>query len=166
MNSSINDVQVKLNLKVGSVEIAFEGNEAFLKDHVLDLIERALSGNPRVMDSPSDHAASNENKVRELHNLAINSVASILEVDSGPDLIVAAAAHLELIQGKEKFTRSDLRQEIRSATSFFKSSYTSNLSSYITSLVKSEQLHEIGQDTYALPEARKRELRALLDEHR
>ena len=166
MNSHGDRAQVKLNLKVGVVEIAFEGNEAFLKDHVLDMIEQVLSIKENTVEIPSDPPTSDSNKGKELQNLAINSVASILEVDSGPDLIIAAAAHLELIHGRETFTRSDLRQEIRGATSFFKSSYASNLSSYINNLVKSEQLHEIGQDTYALPEAKKRELRALLAEHR
>ena len=166
MNANHSGSTVKLKLKIGTAEIDYEGNEAFLIDHVFRVFERALSANP-ISDEPDTKPPASEGDSRgEIHHLATNSIASILNVDSGPELIVAAAAHLDLVQGKESFSRSDLRQEMRNATRFFKSSYTSNLSSYIGNLVKSEQLHEIGQETYALPEGKRQSLKAQLDEHR
>lgn len=157
---------VKLRLKTNDAEIEYEGNEQFLKVNLLEVFQDVLNANPTEHETQNAEPQTVESQERPVPHLAINSIASILEVDSGTGLIVAAAAHLDLVQGKDKFTRSELRQEIRNATRFFKTSYASNLTSYIGNLVKSEQLHEIGQDTYALPEARRSELKAQLDEHR
>ncbi len=155
---------VKLRLKIANAEIDYEGNETFLKDHVFKVFENALNHRNEsleVEEPTSDDLSESVNQ-----HLAVNSIASILNVDTGPDLIIAAAAHLVFVQGKASFTRSDLRNEIKNATSFFKASYLINLSSYLGNLIKSGQLHEIGHDKYAMPEGKQNALKAQLDEHR
>lgn len=78
------------------------------------------------------------------------TLAAKLGGGSGPELMMSAAARLTFVLGKEKFHRKDLLDEIKSASSYYKSSYSSNLSSLLDGLIKAGKLMEPSKDNYSL----------------
>lgn len=91
-----------------------------------------------------------------------DTVATLIGVKSGSDLILAAAAHLYFVQGKQKFTRQELTTEMRSALAHFKETYVNNLSTYLTGLTKADRLRLVGSHTYALSNKERQDLEAKL----
>lgn len=86
----------------------------------------------------------------DLSNYSTDTIANIIGVNSGRDLIMAAAGYLHFSQGRTTFTRQELANQMRSAPSHFRSSYMNNLSSYLTGLTRSDRLRLTANDTYAL----------------
>jgi hypothetical protein len=78
---------------------------------------------------------------------SINTVAMKLGADSCRTLLISAAVHLTLYQGKEAFTRSELTSLARSAKAW-KSDYTNQTSTMIGRLVDGEVLVEKSKDLY------------------
>jgi len=92
-------------------------------------------------------------------SLTTGSIAATLGVKSGSDLLTAAAAHLALVKKTEPFTRQQLLTEMQSATSYYKSSYSPNLTKYIkTALQKGGPLSETAKNSYALTAAARADL--------
>lgn len=91
-----------------------------------------------------------------------DTIATVIGAKSGPDLIVAAAAHLHFAEGKQKFTRQELTTEMRSAPAHFKETFVNNLSTYLTGLTKSDRLRLVGAHTYALSNKERQELETRL----
>lgn len=83
-------------------------------------------------------------------NITTDTIANITNAQSGTDLIMAAAAQLHLSQGKPKFTRQELVNEMRTAPGHFKETFINNLSKYLVGLTKADRLRLVGQNTYAL----------------
>lgn len=83
-------------------------------------------------------------------------------VNSGPELILAACAHLTLVKGKESFTRKEIIEEMNTAKSYLKRSYISNLSKSLTNLVKSGKISETGREIYSLTAQTRKEMEQLL----
>lgn len=156
---------VKLRLKIGSGEVDYEGSEEFFKNHIIDIFDRTLSAKPTVesyaLSEPDDEVVEDRKGI----NLATASIASILNVGSGPDLIIAAAARLQSVVGKENFTRKELLEEMKQTSGYYRETYRGNLSGYINRLVRDKELHVVGTDTYALPAGKLTELKTILDTH-
>ena len=74
---------------------------------------------------------------------------------------MAAAAFLTFGVGKSRFGRQLLRDEMKKSQ-YYKSSYSSNLSSYLHRLVKNQQLFGVTTDVYQLAPKVETELRAKL----
>lgn len=91
-----------------------------------------------------------------------DTIATLIGAKSGPDLIIAAAAHLHFTQGKQKFTRQDLTTEMRSAPAHFKETFVNNLSTYLTGLTKADRLRLVGAQTYALSNKERQSLETKL----
>ena len=81
---------------------------------------------------------------------SINTIAARLNVSSGPALVLAAVAHSAFVQKKELATRREITDEMKNATAYYRPSYQSNLSSYLSGLVKDGTLNEIRKGEYAL----------------
>ena len=95
-------------------------------------------------------------------DLSTDTIATIINAASGPDLIVAAAAHLHFAQGKAKFSRQELTAEMRTAPGHFKDTFINNLSKYLTGLTKADRLRLVAKDTYALANKTRQELETTL----
>jgi hypothetical protein len=87
-----------------------------------------------------------------------STIAAKMKASQGTDLILAAALRMMRGQNMESFSRDQLITEMRSATTYFKTTYISNLSKYIDTLVKSGKLMEVAKNTYALSAATMQEL--------
>lgn len=82
--------------------------------------------------------------------MTTSTIAAKIRADSGRDLIRAAAAKLELVDGRASYTRQELLGEMQTATSYYKKTYSNNLSGYLNRLVRDDKLREVSKDTYAL----------------
>jgi hypothetical protein len=143
----------KLKIKIGPVEVEYEGEERFLKEELPALLEavgrfRKTSG----LDLDKHIGDKDGNPPVVPKDLTTSVVASRLSAKSGTDLIQAAAFSLTNVQGKASFTRDELVTEMRTAKAFFKKTFISNLSGYLKSLATSQKLNELGNDSYSVPE--------------
>ena len=69
---------------------------------------------------------------------------------------MAAVAKIIIVDGRENIARKDIAAEMRRASSYFKRTYINNLSKYLETLMKSDKLRLVAEDTYGLP-AKERE---------
>ena len=157
-------MESKIRIKLGPIEVEYEGSEAFLKQELPDLIrtvsELYQSVKIQVENEGSEEEGNTDGGDQDI-KLSTSSIATKLAVSSGTDLAVAAAAHLAFVKKKNIFTRNDLLQEMRTATSFYKLSYGSNLSKTLAVLLKSK-FNEPSSGKYALTGSTKKELRSNL----
>ncbi|MDE0153931.1 MAG: hypothetical protein OXN23_08815 [Gammaproteobacteria bacterium] len=155
----------KIQIKMGGFEIAYEGDEAYLKKDIFHLIEKTLgfytenraalpTGQQVSHGTPGAPAGSAGPSIDSGHST--NTIATILAVESGPDLIIAASVRLVLIEGQESMSRKEILTTMKSAAPFYKRTYNSNLSQYLERLVRADRLRLVGKDTYTLsPKERK-----------
>lgn len=152
----------KIRIKIGSVEVEYEGPEEYLKKELPNLLEAVLKlskeiGIAETTNNASTFADSN-GKVQG----TTETLAAKLASKSGGDLLEAAAAQLTLVQGKSPFNRGQLLSEMQGATSYYKKTYSKNLSSYISTAVKDGALMETSKYNYALGAEIKKTLEARL----
>jgi hypothetical protein len=91
-----------------------------------------------------------------------DTIATLIGASSGPELIIAAAAHLLFGQGKSTFTRRELTAQMRTSPARFKHTFINNLSAYLAGLAKADRLRMSGPDTYALSNRERQALQAKL----
>lgn len=140
----------KLKLKFGEIECEYEGPEEFLRKDLLSLLQEvAKFSPPEPFKKGHDHSKSHGTG-QTGSPVSVSTLAQSLSVSSGPDLIVAAALSFARA-GSQSFTKKQLRERIRDAQAFYKSSYASNFDNYVARLVKNGRLSHTGGDNYALP---------------
>jgi hypothetical protein len=148
----------KIRIKIGEIEVDYEGAEEFLKKELLDLLKALAElheANPHAVLS-KQFSGSPELK------LSISSIASKLGVKKGPELILAACAHIALVQGKTAFDQKDILTEMKKAAGYFKQSYMKNLTNYLRALVKNGTLTEPTSGTYSIFNEKLTEIRTKL----
>lgn len=153
-------MESKIKIKMGPIEIEYEGSEDFLKEELPALLSAVSdlyreSGVMEVQPPQEQPSKAEANKpVSESSEATFQgttgSLAGTLGVKSGPDLIMAAAGRLTLALGQGTFTRSQISSEIKSASAYYKKSYSNNLTKNLNQLVKAQKLMETAKDTYAL----------------
>lgn len=89
-----------------------------------------------------------------------NTIAAHLDAKSGPELVICAMAELELVQGRPSSSRTDILAEMKSATTYYKATMSSNLSGSLSRLVKDKRINQIAADTYALSANERKQLEA------
>jgi hypothetical protein len=140
----------KMRIKLGPIEIEYEGSESFLKEEIPDLLSAVAklykeSGVPANVQA---HLGGGQPS-----GLAQGSTATFaakLNVKSGPDLIVAACARMTLVSQQASFSRQQIIKEIQGATGYFKKTYINNLTTYLHQLVRVQKLVASADDTFAL----------------
>jgi len=147
----------KLRIRIGEVEIDYEGPEEFLKEDLPQLLKTAMelheaSGSPVSRNDDKKGGATGAGATGGgTLSLTTSSIAAKLGSKSGAELLTAAAAHLALVKRTEPFTRQQLLKEMKSATSYYSKNYSANLSGYIkTALQRGGPLSETTKNSYAL----------------
>ncbi|MBU2464624.1 MAG: hypothetical protein KJ844_11135, partial [Candidatus Edwardsbacteria bacterium] len=99
-------MESKIKIKLGGIEIEYEGSESFLKKELPDLIKivtelykSSKTPAPPDGDDDSGEGEKDEGSIK----LSTKSIATKLSCASGPDLIIAAAAHLTLVKNTPVF---------------------------------------------------------------
>lgn len=148
----------RLRVKLGAAEIEYEGESGFLKDEVMPTVSKMLAmvesrsdlqKSPPAVAADNLLASSDSGAVLD-HSLSTSTIATKLKANSSGELAIAAAAHLTLVQGRGRITRQELLDEMKSATSFYKSSFNNNLTNTLKTLVRKDRLRLVSADTYAL----------------
>jgi len=149
----------KIKIKIGQIEIEYEGSEDFLKEELPSLLEAVTelyketgALTEAVTDAPASAATGNA-PAASINSDSIgttNSIAAKTGAKSGTELAIAAAARLVLGRKLEQFTRKQLLEEMKNATQYYKSSFGSNLSTSLKTLVGDHKFIERAKDTYAL----------------
>jgi hypothetical protein len=162
-------VTSKLRLKIGEVEIDFEGTEEFLKQELPQLLKTAMelheAAGMRAKPDPTKTRKSGATATIDV-SLTTASIAARLEASSGPDLLKAAAAQLCICSKKGSFTRAELLTQMQSASGYYKKSYSNNLSRYLTTAMTDGLITESAKNVYALSAASKQEVEQLLADSR
>ena len=158
-----------VRMKMGPVEFECTASEEFLKVELPVLIsgltqmyKENLSG-LKLPDANHVGAVGtgDSSGVVATNQMTTTSIAAKLKVESGTELALAAALRLVRL-GKSTFTRSELTDKMREATSFCTQNYLKNLSRSIQTLIGEGKLIESAKDTYALSEATKTDLEGRL----
>lgn len=151
----------KIKIKIGQIEVDYEGSEEFLKEELPELLT-AVSNLYKQSGMPLDNGEETGGGEKFTTQGTTGNFAAKLLSKSGHDLVTAAAARLTFAVGKESFSRKEILTEMQSAKAYYKASYSKNLSKYLNSLVKDGVLMEPSIDTYALSAASTKSLRAKL----
>jgi len=154
----------RMRIKMGPVEIEYEGTEEFLKGELLDMVKAVSElykeaggsiqeSGPKGGGNESAGGANNGG-TSGLYKATTNQIATKIGISKGADLIKAAGAKLYFVDGKESFSRNEVLEEAKTAPSYYSdSNHRKNLSSILQTLVKSDIFNEPSTDTYALTES-------------
>jgi len=149
---------IKLNFKLGALEVEYEGPEGFAGVSLLPLMQGVTE-----LDIPhiAVHAPANGSVGAQVSGespsanggskLSTTDFAVRMGSKSGSDLALAAAAYLHLTMGMDEFRRHDILGAMKGAKQFYKASYGGNLTKSLDMLTKTGRLQNPGSDTYALP---------------
>ena len=161
----------KVRIKAGPIEFEYEGETEFSVADIKDLfthIETLFKGQVTVegddVHAPLYQAAADDPKPNvngSTQKLHVNSIASKLKAKSGAEVALAAAVSLQIMDGKETFTRGELLATMKKATMHYKDPMSGNLSSMLKNLVGSK-LNQIGEGVYSLNAGAFKELEAQL----
>ena len=148
------------SLRLGGIEVQCSGTEEFLNTQIPKLLEYVAANKDESASSGSKPEESAKTSTGQ-KQLTVNSIAAKIGGGSGTELILAACVRLT----RDKHTpirRSDILAELKKATQYYKQTYTSNLGSYLKTLVQNHKLLEQSVDTYALSDNTLTELEAKL----
>jgi hypothetical protein len=156
-----------IKIKLGQIEVEYQGDASFLKQSLVEIIKELIELQqkyPAFIAPPVSAENPAASKVNGKYDHSTDTVANLLGVGSGGDLIIAAAVHLHFTKKKDKFSRQEIAAEMRTAPSHFKESYLANLSKYLTQLTKDDRLRLVAPHTYALSAKEKSKIEAALAE--
>ncbi len=144
---------IKIRIKFGAVEIEYEGEEKSLNGGFRTLLKDlhvigALPTDEQVPDKTRSSNSTTKNAKDEPHSTS--TAAHKPGADNGPDLILAAAMRLTLT-GSSKFTKTQIRQEMREADDSSESSYGSNFDADFKTLIGKSRITHSGGEHYSLP---------------
>jgi hypothetical protein len=156
-------MESKIRIKLGPVEVEYEGSESFLKQELPDLIKTIteLYKSTAVNMGSLDKSNGEKKDLTGKLQLSTNSICARLSCSSGPDLIIAAAAHLTFDKQQDVFSRKQLLDQMKSASNYFKPTYRDNLTASLKTLLK-DKLNEPSSGKYALTAKAREELEAKL----
>src|SRR5437867_3237343 len=108
----------KIKVKVGGVEVEYEGSETFLKEQLPELLSTLTKLHKEVGGQIEPERDTRPDAARvalpNLGQATTGTIAAKLRAKSGPDLIIAACARLAFVLRKDSFTRKEITQEMQS----------------------------------------------------
>lgn len=160
-------MDTKVRIKLGTIEIDFEGSEDFLKaelPNLLNSVSQLYQELNPLLEQESPSSVLETGNIKTSVNLVgtTSNLAAKLGCKNGSDLMFAAAARLTLGLGKDTFQRQELLQEMKSAKGYYNVNISSNLSKHIQTAIKSGKLKEVASETYALSATEKSRIEAIL----
>lgn len=159
----------KIRLKMGGVELEYEGSDDFLREELPILLDKLYALASFVSSGPRENGAGIDEGGQKGGEAGAgianpgqigttSSIAADLDAKTGPDLALAAAVRLTLGLGKASFSRKELLTEMQSATSYYNKNMSSNLSTMLVAMIKNKILREVAKDTFSLSADKKRDM--------
>lgn len=156
--------EATIEIQLGQLSVKYSGSQEFVESGLLSVVKDLLDVGqavPMLTIEESNENSQSKTKATVEH-MSTNTIAGEMGVKTGPDLIMAAIAHIQLVQGQDKALRGEISQQMKSATTYFKQTYQSNLSAYLDNLVRQRRINLISKDTYALTAGEKTALSQIL----
>ncbi|WP_299891572.1 hypothetical protein [uncultured Ruegeria sp.] len=153
----------KIRIKVGSMELEYEGDPAFLTGGIEDLLTTMGELSTKVpVENSNENSSSKLDAIKPNfdsgHDFSTNTLAAHLSAQTGPELAVCALAQLEFVQKNTSSSRSDILKEMKNATTYYNESMGSNLTRTLATLTKNKRINLISKDTYALNASERKQL--------
>jgi hypothetical protein len=151
----------KLRIKAKGIEIDWEGSVEFLSKELPQLIASivealgALPGN-HVEDEPATDAPKQKIKTG---TFTTAHLAARTSAQTSNDLFKVALAKLQLSDGLEVASRSQIIAEMKTAPRIFKENMVKNLSQAIRSLQTSGQINEPANNKFSLTDQQLEQLK-------
>jgi hypothetical protein len=123
--------EAKIKIKVGDVEIDYEGDAEFLKDGLLAVCQELSKLNEHIPAprTPKSHKAREDHGAEKpVGNHSTVTIATVLGAETGLELVIVAAAYLHFSEGKTEFTRAQILDAMKTATGYWQENYSNNLS--------------------------------------
>lgn len=149
----------RVRIKAGPVEFEYEGETELGVTDIKDLFSHieTLFKVPVLAEGGEAHGhveapsstVTNTGGSGTVQKLHVNSVAQTLKAKSGSEVALAAAATLQICEGKQTFTRKELLEMMKKATMHYNTNMSTNLTKIIASLVGSK-FNQIGDGVYSL----------------
>jgi len=166
------DSAAKIRIKVGSMEVEYEGDPSFLKDgleellHTMgDLSDRAAFEDEDLEDEVDTQIPPQQSPTTTglPFNFSTNAIATHYGAKSAADLLLCAVIQLQLVQGKDGCTRKEIIAAMKEANNFYKVSMRGgNLDNAFSSLLKKKKLNELHGGKYSLTASEKQNAEAQL----
>ncbi len=160
----MDDTSIKIRLKIGEVEIEYEGNKTYLEQELVQLMEKVASCSNKLVngilaDQPKFATKGDDTPSgKPVVQMTVDTIAARLDAKTAADVTMAAIAYLALVEGRAQFSRSELLSCMKTAKNYYKLSMSKNLSGTISRLLKAKRINEITNGSYALPAAEKKVL--------
>lgn len=149
----------KLKIKMGHIEFEYEGDAVYDNEAVKDLFSHieSLAGAapPGTFDglaplNDSDNGEEGADDTADIANLSVQTVAARLSAKSAREVALAAAAHLQVCQGRKSFNRKELLADMQQAHGYYHQTMSSNLSKTLQALVVGKVLMTMTGDQMSL----------------
>lgn len=98
------------------------------------------------------------------HEASTNTIASLIDAKTGSDLALAAIAQIQLVQKKASASRRDILEEMKGAITFYRETFSGNLTASLDTLAKTKKINMIAKDTFSLGNAERQRFERLLAE--
>jgi len=163
----------KLQLRAGDVELVYESDAPIavsdVRDFILQVQDLAQAIGQPVPQTTFDNEEEVSVQPKPLMlehskvDLHLNTIADRLSVKNSADLAIAAAAYLQLVEGKESFTRREWLAAMQTATNFYNQNMSSNFSKTVGRL-NGSKVNQLSNDKFALKSTELADLRGKLAE--
>lgn len=125
---------------------------------VLEWVMKKLGRRPAAQRRDVNPAMSDEAARPVIREGTIGTVCARLSVKTCRDLFKAAAYHLSMYQGKDRFSRAEWIACAKDASKHWKAEYSNQMATTISRLHNSGFVNETTKDVFSVPDD---ELRAL-----
>jgi hypothetical protein len=161
----------KLRIKMGHIEFEYEGDAQFDTEAIKDLfshLESLVGVTPAAAfdahSTPStNQTADTTDSGDPMLNFSANTIAAKLGATTGSDLLLAAAAYLQFVKGRDSFKRQEAHDAMKAAKSYYKTNMGSNLSKSISTLIAAGRINELSNNEFSLSAAEQATLRGRLE---
>ncbi len=150
----------KIRIRIGEIEVEYEGTEEFLKKEVPELLKTVSElyrpvndGNGSTLSTPSSDL-----------QLSMGNIAAKLDAKTEPDLVIAACAYLSLVKKEQTYDRGTILTAMKGASGFYKNNYSSNLTKSLHNLVKKGDLVQNAKGSYTLSANKTKDLGSRLNQ--
>lgn len=153
----------KVRVKFGNLEVEYEGQHDFVQDGLLELISDVVNLSSQMPSAPAlpDSGEKKSFVASRTHGhgaLTISTIAAHLTPDGPQELMMCALAKLQIVDGKDKVERKEIRDEIKLATTYYRASMGTNLPRDLDRMVKGKKINELSNGVYSLTAASRQDL--------
>lgn len=156
------DSGAKIRIKVGSMEVEYEGDPSFLKDGLESLLAKMAELSTKVPSEPEalpDVASNTAPPSTTIgYDFSTSTIAAQLDAKSATELAVCALAKLQLVDKKESAKRTDILSEMKSAKAYYNNNMGSNLTKSLKTLTTNKHINHGASDTYSLSASEKQSI--------